>query len=189
MERIFKIEIIDNLTQRCLILTTGLHALKSKMMGLKTTPGTQDKIIKTVVSVVPIGSAVVGAVLKGRAPLNFIVLTAAGLVGGMLFNVLNIFEDLDTFIEQAFDQRISAFDEDKIKKQLQAKHEASILSIIKRIFDVEFKSEIDNIKENLTGMKIEQDLYMSEANTLQLLSQTISKSIERLDNLEIYVSA
>lgn len=192
MERIFKEEIIDDLTQRCLILTTGLHAIKDKMMGLKNTPGTQDKIMKTVVSIIPIGSAVVGTVLKGSGPpnvVNFVVITAAGLVGGMLLKVLNVFDDLDTFIEQAFHEKMSALDEDKIKKQLQAKHAESILSIIKRIFDVEFKLKIDNIKDNLTKMKHEQELYMSEANTLQLLSQTISTSFERLDNLEIYASA
>lgn len=192
MERIFKEEIIDNLTQRCLILTTGLHAIKDKMMGLKNTPGTQDKIMKTVVSIIPIGSAVVGTVLKGSGPpnvVNFVVITAAGLVGGMLLKVLNVFDDLDTFIEQAFHEKMSALDEDKIKKQLQAKHAESILSIIKKIFDVEFKLKIDNIKDNLTKMKHEQELYMSEANTLQLLSQTISTSFERLDNLEIYASA
>lgn len=102
----------------------------------------------------------------------------------MLLKETGIFWDIDTLINQAFEERVHAHDKDKIEKFLHDRHAESILSIIRKLLDVDFKNKIDNLKENLRKMKDEQTLYISEQNTLQLLGHTLSKNIANLDNLE-----
>lgn len=152
-------------------------------MGLKTSQSSKDIMINTVVTV---GPTVLGLIQAGisRSMFNAVVFTAAGLAGGMLLKETGIFWDIDTLINQAFEERVHAHDKDKIEKFLHDRHAESILSIIRKLLDVDFTNKIDNLKENLRKMKDEQTLYISEQNTLQLLGHTLSKNIANLDNLE-----
>lgn len=183
IEDIFQEKIIEKLTQRCSCITSDLHSIKENMMGLKTSQSSKDIMINTVVTV---GPTVLGLIQAGisRSMFNAVVFTAAGLAGGMLLKETGIFWDIDTLINQAFEERVHAHDKDKIEKFLHDRHAESILSIIRKLLDVDFKNKIDNLKENLRKMKDEQTLYISEQNTLQLLGHTLSKNIANLDNLE-----
>lgn len=188
IEDIFQEKIIENLTQRCSSITSDLNSIKDNMMGLKTSQSSNDIMINTIVTV---GPAVLGLLKTGINPamFNVVVFTAAGLAGGMLLKESGIFGDLDTFINQAFEERVHAHDKAKIKKLLHARHAESILSVIRRLFDVDFTNRIENLKENLRKMKDEQALYISEQNTLQLLGHTLSKNIANVDNLECLLTA
>lgn len=188
LEDIFQEKILENLTQRCSSITSDLNSIKDNMMGLKTSQSSNDIMINSIVTV---GPAVLGLLKTGINPGMFyvVVLTAAGLAGGMLLKESGIFGDLDTFINQAFEERVHAHDESKIKELLHARHAESILSEIRRLFDVDFTNKIENLKENLRKMKDEQALYISEQNTLQLLGHILSKNIANLDNLECLLTA
>lgn len=191
MEKIFKREVMEKITEKVINIHESLHRITDKMRGFTSPFDVERKLASALVSfIAPSAPAVAGSILMAQLSVNrnaAIAVAATGLLSGVLVSglmALDFLDDTETTIENAYKARIGIFTTDKIKQSLTKAYAEGLKQMIQNFIDGYLKEEIDKRKRNVASMRKGVDYFQKEESNLISLSSEISKIKNRLKVLE-----
>lgn len=190
IENIFYESIMKRLAQHFQNIHQKLHSIKDEMRGIKTPYDGNNKTASVFLSCAS-GTAIVGGVVMTRMTSDHKVLlsvaAAAGVVGGLFVSAMSTFEVLDdsqTVCINAYEARMKAFTEEKIRVDLKEIYAKSIQKIIEEFLEGDLKDEIHQIKLNITTMQGKRDFYKGEKENMASMQSTVNEALRSLHELE-----
>lgn len=187
----FKREVIEKITEKIINIQESLHRIKNNIKGFTSSFHVENKIAAALVSfIAPSAPAVAGGILMTHFSLNrnaAIAVAATGLLSGALVSgaiALDIVDDVDTTIQNAYNARIERFTTDKIKQSLTERYAKGLKNILQKFIEGDLKEEIDKLKRTVASMRATVEVLQEEESTLNSLLSEISEIRNRLKELE-----
>lgn len=173
----------------------SLHSIKDNLKGFQTPFDVDTKMIRVIGSVIKSGFGLnlnvllIGLrLISGISEINRKVLqgiAAAGIVGGIIFSGLMIAraDDFETTREKAFQARVDALTKEKVKYFLSKYYFEPIQKMKRAFLEGDLEKEMNKIKENISSMRNEHKIYISQKEILSSMHQTVIQKIERLKQI------
>ncbi|XP_056002432.1 uncharacterized protein LOC125662397 [Ostrea edulis] len=187
----FKRDVMGKVAEKIIDIPESLHRITDKVKGFTSPFDVENKIGSTLVSfLAPSGTAIFGSILMTQLSVSrnaAIAVAATGLVGGLVYSglvALDVLDDVDTTIENAYNARVERLTNGNIKQSLTKAYAEGLNNILQNFLEEDVKEEIDNLERLVayTGKRVEY--FRKQESDLIPLSSEISKIRERLNELE-----
>lgn len=195
IDNIFQEVIMKYLFEKFESIHRSLHSIKDNLKGFQTPFDVDTKMIRVIGSVIKSGFGLnlnvllIGLrLISGISEINRKVLqgiAAAGIVGGIIFSGLMIAraDDFETTREKAFQARVDALTKEKVKYFLSKYYFEPIQKMKRAFLEGDLEKEMNKIKENISSMRNEHKIYISQKEILSSMHQTVIQKIERLKQI------
>lgn len=195
IDNIFQEVIMKYLFEKFESIHRSLHSIKDNLKGFQTPFDVDTKMIRVIGSVIKSGFGLnlnvllIGLrLISGISEINRKVLqgiAAAGIVGGLIFSGLMIAraDDFETTREKAFQARVDALTKEKVKYFLSKYYFEPIQKMKRAFLEGDLEKEMNKIKENISSMRNEHKIYISQKEILSSMHQTVIQKIERLKQI------
>lgn len=191
IEEIFQKEIVADLMEKFEKIHRTLHLIKDNLKGFKTPFDVDNKISRALASgILPSGAGFVASFVLTRIvtmPALIVTVATVGVLAGLVMaslETLEVVDDFDTVCKNAFMARVAVFTVDEIKRNLRKAYFDRIKKFIETFLEGDLKGEIERIKDNISNMIDEKDLFKLEEETLSSLQSTVIQKIERLQQIK-----
>lgn len=172
----------------------SLHSIKDNLKGFQTPFNVDTKIIPVITWTIKSQVGGLNALLMGLRLISGISeikrlilqgIVAAGIVGGIIFSGLMIAraDDFETTREKAFQARVDALTNKKVKYFLREYYFEPIQKIKRAFLEGDLEKEMNKIKENISSMRNKHKTYISQKEILSSMHQTVIQKIERLKQI------
>lgn len=172
----------------------SLHSIKDNLKGFQTPFNVDTKIIPVITWTIKsqVGSLnflLMGLrLISGISEIKRLILqgiAAAGIVGGIIFSGLMIAraDDFETTREKAFQARVDALTNKKVKYFLREYYFEPIQKMKRAFLEGDLEKEMNKIKENISSMRNKHKTYISQKEILSSMHQTVIQKIERLKQI------
>lgn len=172
----------------------SLHSIKDNLKGFQTPFNVDTKIIPVITWTIKSQVGSLNALLMGLRLISGISeikrlilqgIVAAGIVGGIIFSGLMIAraDDFETTREKAFQARVDALTNKKVKYFLREYYFEPIQKIKRAFLEGDLEKEMNKIKENISSMRNKHKTYISQKEILSSMHQTVIQKIERLKQI------
>lgn len=172
----------------------SLHSIKDNLKGFQTPFNVDTKIIPVITWTIKSQVGILNFLLMGLRLINGISeikrlilqgIAAAGIVGGIIFSGLMIAraDDFETTREKAFQARVDALTNKKVKYFLREYYFEPIQKMKRAFLEGDLEKEMNKIKENISSMRNKHKTYISQKEILSSMHQTVIQKIERLKQI------
>lgn len=193
IEQIFQRTLMDELIKKFESIHRSLHSIKDNLKGLKSPFNFDRKVSRAVTSNFRTNSP--NAILARTFLMSFkhlqfqaqLTLFLYGILFSSTLTAANVIEKFENIRENAFLAKIGILTKENIRRSLKEKYSEAISNMIKQFLEGGLKTEINKIKENVFTMTDKRDFYTSEEETLTELLTTVTKNIDRLQELDTSV--
>lgn len=194
IDNIFQEVIMEYLFEKFESIHRSLHSIKDNLKGFQTPFNVDTKIIPVITWTIKSQVGSLNALLMGLRLISGISeikrlilqgIVAAGIVGGIIFSGLMIAraDDFETTREKAFQARVDALTNKKVKYFLREYYFEPIQKIKRAFLEGDLEKEMNKIKENISSMRNKHKTYMSQKEILSSMHQTVIQKIERLKQI------